>query len=487
MTSSSSVSFRWGVIVIGAIVAFALVRLAGMFGDLWLDEIWSVRMVEQIKSPWEILTVLRHDNNHPLNSLWLYLLGPGAADWSYRLLSWLAGSASVGLAGAIAWRQTLNLSPGETATAKLTAALAMVLTGGSYLLIHYSSEARGYAPMLACALFAVWALQHADEEKWGRWAVGYAVAATLGLLAHVAMAEVLLAGMVWSAGGVIRSGADWKRPTIRSIIWHAVLGAMAAVYYFGFVAKLEIGGGPQNPLFKTLGETAAYTLGLPVSAGTFAFVLFVLLCAMGIFALWRGRDWRTAVFYGVVLFAAPALAMAASKFTLLFPRYFLLNAALALPLIAHGLAWIWRCGRGGRMIVLIALAGFLAGNALPVSRLARDGRGQYSAALREIASHAQAREISLSSDHDFRNHLLIDYYRAAAGEGHEFVYYSVEQAPPWGVQWVLFHRFAGDEPPPAVIADARGNQYVREYHYSHTALSGWDWYVYRNESLILER
>lgn len=262
---------------------------------------------------------------------------------------------------------------------------------------------------------------------------------------------------------------------------------MAAMYYFGFVRKLEIGGGPNNPLFKTLAETAAYTLGLPVSAGALAFALSGVLCVLGLFALWRRGGWRVAVFYVLIIGVTPGLGMLASKFTLLFPRYFLLNAALALPLIAHGLAWVWQTGRGGRMIVTVALAGFLLGNAFPVARLAQDGRGQYSAALREIASHAQAREISLSSDHDFRNHLLIDYYRAAAGEGHEFVYYSVEQAPPWGVQWVLFHRFEGDEPPPAVIADARGNQYVREYHYPHAALSGWDWYVYRNESLILGR
>lgn len=486
MSSSSSDSSRWFALPIGLIGGFALVRLAGMFGDLWLDEIWSVRMVEQIKSPWEILTVLRHDNNHPLNSLWLYLLGPGAAGWSYRLLSWLAGSVSVGLAGAIAWRQALNLSSGETAAAKLTATLAMVLTGGAYLLIHYSSEARGYAPMLAGALFAVWALQHADDAKWGRWAIGYAAAAALGLLAHVAMAEVLLAGMVWSACGLVRRTDGWNRRLVRAIGWHIVPAALAAAYYFGFVRKLEIGGGPENPLLRTLGETAAYMLGLPAASGLLALGVFLSLCGLGLVALARGGGWRVAVFYVLIIGVVPALAMTASKFTLLFPRYFLLNAAMALPLIAHGLAWVWRCGLAGRGAVLVALAGFLAGNAFPVARLAQEGRGQYSAALREIASHAQVREISLSSDHDFRNHLLIDYYRAAAGEGHEFVYYSVEQAPPWGVQWVLFHRFAGEDPPPAVIADARGNQYVREYHYPHAALSGWDWYVYRNESLILD-
>lgn len=487
MSASPFASTKWLIFALSLIGVFAVVRLAGMSGDLWLDEIWSVRMVEQLKSPWEILSVLRHDNNHPLNSLWIYVIGSDAASWSYRLLSWLAGSVSVALAGAIAWRQTLNTSPGKTHIAKLTAALAMTLTGGSYLLIHYASEARGYAPMLACALLAVWALQHAGDAKWGRWAVLYAVAAGFGLLAHVAMAQVLLAGAVWSACSVIRSGADWKRSALRAVIWHVVPAMFAAVYYWGFVRKLEIGGGPENPLFKTLAETAAYTLGFPMAGGVIAFVMFVVLCGLGTCALWRQGDWCAGIFYVLVISVTAAVGMLASKFTLLFPRYFLLNAALALPLIAHGLAWIWRAGFSGRVLVCVALAGFLMGNALPVARLARDGRGQYSAALRTIASHAQAKEITLSSDHDFRNRLMIDYYHVAAGEGYEFVYYSVDQVPPWGVQWVLFHRFKEEEPPPAMIADARGNRYVREYHYPYAALSGWDWYVYRNSSLIIGR
>lgn len=485
--SSSLNPHRWRWLAITLVAGCALVRLAGMFGDLWLDEIWSLRMVEQIKSPWEILTTLHHDNNHPLNSLWLYWLGADAAGWAYRLLSWGAGGASVGLAGALAWSQTLKLKAGEPAWARATAVIAMLLTGGSYLLIHYASEARGYTPMLALALLAAWALQHADEAKWFRWAVVYALAAGLGLLAHATMAEVLFAGVLWSAYGLLRGGADWSRRLWRVVSWHAVPLALAAGYYFGFIRKLEIGGGPENPLFKTLGETAAYTLGWPTAGGVFALGLLGLLCGLGLFALGRGGQARAAIFYVAVVFVAPALALRASGFTLLFPRYFLLNAALALLLSAHGLAWLWRAGRGGRAMVVTVLVLFLIGNAFPIIRLARAGRGHYSAALRAIASHAQTREISISSDHDFRNRMLIDYYGASAGGGHPFVYYPVEQAPPWGVQWVLFHRLDGEEPPPSMIADARGNRYVREYHYSHAALSGWDWYVYRNEALILGR
>src|SRR5438128_1765967 len=83
-------------VMLGAIlVAAAAVRFACLFGDLWLDEIWSLRLLETVRSPVEILTRLLHDNNHPLNSLFLYLLMPAKAEWTYRLFSWATGSAAV--------------------------------------------------------------------------------------------------------------------------------------------------------------------------------------------------------------------------------------------------------------------------------------------------------------------------------------------------------------------------------------------------------
>src|SRR5690606_39631314 len=100
-------------LLLAALVAFfAAVRLLGMGGDLWLDEIWSLYLVSALQSPVEIATRLLHDNNHPLNSLWLYGLGPDAPEWSHRGLAWLAGSVAVALAAAIRRRRLRLLPPG---------------------------------------------------------------------------------------------------------------------------------------------------------------------------------------------------------------------------------------------------------------------------------------------------------------------------------------------------------------------------------------
>lgn len=479
--SPKSRSLFWP-LLLALVSVFAVVRLAGLFGDLWLDEIWSLRMVQQIKSPAEILTVLKHDNNHPLNSLWLYATQPASADWVYRLLSWVTGSVAVLLAALIARRQFAASTAGDQHAADTAAVMAAVLMGGSYLLIHYSSEARGYAPMVMFGLLAIYALQHLNDRRWGWWALVYAVAALFGLLSHLAMVQVLLAGLVFSLIEIWRQHETWPRQTLRVLIWHAVPWAGAAAYYWFFVRKLEIGGGPDNVLWPVLGETSECLLGVPLGLGSLAVGLALGLTALGLIAMVRRGDWRLAAFFSLLIFVTPAVGMIFGRFTLVFPRYFLLSAAGALLVIGYGLTSLWLRRGPWREVVAGVLLLFVVGNAMQVARLARDGRGQYQAALRYIAERSQAADISLSSDHDFRNYALVDYYRAAGG-GHTFNYYPSDQTPPWGVQWVLLHRLDGEAPPPEQIADLKGNRYVLERRYSHAVLSGWDWFVYRNVQL----
>ena len=58
---------------IGAFVLLGLaLRLLLGRGELWLDEIWSADFARGLDGPLAAFT-LRHDNNHPLNTLMLRL------------------------------------------------------------------------------------------------------------------------------------------------------------------------------------------------------------------------------------------------------------------------------------------------------------------------------------------------------------------------------------------------------------------------------
>lgn len=464
------------------VLAFAGVRLAGLTGDLWLDEIWSLRMVEQIKSPVEIFTRLQHDNNHPLNSLYLYAVQPAAAGWIYRLFAWVTGSLAVGLAALIAHR--LALRTGAGASAPVAAVMTALLTGGSYLLVHYASEARGYAPVVFFALLGFYALLRAEAAPRMRWVAVYVAACVGGLLSHLAMLQVMLGGLAWSLVALWPRRKEWRQAWAVPAWLHAPVWMFALVYYFGFVRHMEIGGGPEHRLIPVLGETAAHLLGLPVAVGGPLALPLLFACVVVTLGLMACRDARLAVFLALVIMVTPAVGLLGSDFTLLFPRYFILSAAFALLPLGWGLARLWLRGGPVRWGVALLLAAFLTGNGFSVWRLADVGRGQYREAIRWLAQASPQADIAVSSDHDFRNHAVIDFYQPAVGPGRRLFYVPADRVPRQGVHWLLLHRLDGEAPPASdVVADVHGNRYVRMQRFRHAALSGWDWHVYRHERL----
>src|SRR5262245_23602353 len=83
----------WIALAILAVAAVGL-RLAAMRGDLMLDEIWTLLILAVLESGWEIFS-FNHDNNHILNSLAMYCLGPAMPPIVYRLPATVAGCAAL--------------------------------------------------------------------------------------------------------------------------------------------------------------------------------------------------------------------------------------------------------------------------------------------------------------------------------------------------------------------------------------------------------
>ena len=86
----------------------------------------------------------RTDNNHLLNTLWIYAVGDRPTWFAYRLFSILTGSAAIAATG-LALRRV----------GRVESLVAAVLVAASYPMIVYSSEARGYAPAVFFAATAI--------------------------------------------------------------------------------------------------------------------------------------------------------------------------------------------------------------------------------------------------------------------------------------------------------------------------------------------
>src|SRR5262245_29653707 len=174
--------------VVIAIVLGAVLRWWASFDAFWLDEIWSWIKVAQLSSPSEIVTRVHEDNNHHLNSLIIYLFGRNAPLHVYRLPAVLAGIGTIVLCGLVARRWN-----------RPAAVAATIIPAFSFLLVEYSSEARGYAYLMffTAASFAV--LQASFDRPRALWDVLFACCAILGFLSHLTYLFAYAAFVAWLA------------------------------------------------------------------------------------------------------------------------------------------------------------------------------------------------------------------------------------------------------------------------------------------------
>ena len=131
----------WLVFLVGAA---SVLRLTCARGNLWLDEIWSIFLAREVQGLADILFHQKIDNNHPLNTWILSFMPMDAPGWLIRTPACIAGGLTAGAAFFLGrrWHESLGLTWG-------------LLFAFSYLMVHYSSEARGYAFLILFCLFAL--------------------------------------------------------------------------------------------------------------------------------------------------------------------------------------------------------------------------------------------------------------------------------------------------------------------------------------------
>ena len=356
-------SFFEGTVAAVVLVLAAVLRLAAARNDLWLDEIWSLDLAARVHRPIEVFTGLHHDNNHYLNTLWLWAVGPDRDALVYRLVALITGTATVAMAGRIGARRG--------AAAALS---AMLLFAVSYVMVVYSSEVRGYAAAGFFALVGFDSLERFFARR--RWtaAAAFSASAVLGLLSQPIFISFLAAALVgsiaWLAARWLGCGGDLQiAPTgvdagqqpsdaapsapipLRSVLLlavsHAVPWLAFALLYFVDIGQVVIGGGTasQSLMFSYASALAwtfgAQFVGVPPMVGI---VLTIVLCGA---ALWcQGRESPAgAVFFACAVIVFPLGLAIVRGSNVVYPRYFFLSIEFLLLLLSF---WLVRCGRAAR-------------------------------------------------------------------------------------------------------------------------------------------
>ena len=410
------VAWRW-ILAFFVIAAAGVLRLIGARGDLWLDEIWTLRLIAPVGSVGEILLDIGHDNNHHLNSIYLYLIGPEASSLAQRGLAVVLGTATVAVAG-------LAAAPrGQAAVI-----FAMLLFGFAYPMVHYGSEARGYAGLVLFLLLAVVFLERAlDRSDWRlRHSLGAAIG--LGLLCHLTMvagAAILAAWTIWvlwRRNGSLGQAAVATLAIFRpALAWAFAVGGCVAVA--GLRHSFTLGGvTPFTPadFIDGYGGLIGLLLGVPdlVADAIPAWVWLVAAAAIMLAAhAWHDRHSHVSL-YVIAVIGWPAVMVLAATPNVQFGRYFLASGTFFLLLLADALGDAWSRGGLPRIGAGAALGAMLIGHAVALASFFHDQRGHYNDAIGYMARDGR---FSYASDHEFRTRTVVDFFAGKRGITADYV------------------------------------------------------------------
>ncbi|MEX2114704.1 MAG: hypothetical protein WD845_16045 [Pirellulales bacterium] len=493
------------------LIAAGGLRIAAAHNDLWLDEIWSLDLAGKVHAPIEVFTSLHHDNNHYLNTLWLWVVGPEGNWFSYRLVSLLAGMGTVVLAGMIGARRDAA-----------TGWIAMLVFGVSYVMVLYSSEARGYGMVCFFALWGFHSLERFFAKRSWTAAAIYVVSVVMGLLSQPVfvsfLAAAILASLVWLMRPLFSNFAGMVRPNVGSIgpassarpasasaaergtaplkptIWSAL--AVIAIQLVPLLAllllylvdlrQLTIGGGTSSEsLLHSYASALAWTLGTPLTGVPLAFgcLVAIALCGAGLQLVWRESPDQAVFFLGVIVVFPLGLAIVRAS-SVLYPRYFILSMEFLLLLMSFWLGSLWTGqSRWHRTAAVAIVLAFCVANGVHLASLLRHGRGDTSGALRFMAERTPGPVISLSADNGFRIAYPAVYIARTAVPDKTIRVSRMGPALADGPEWFICHKESFEPPVPysAELFGRTAHPYRLEATFPAAPLSGLHWFVYRRQ------
>ena len=455
------------------LAAGTIARIWVAAGELWLDEIWSLSFAREMTAPWQVLTAIHHDNNHPLNTLSLWaavkIAGAHAAPLVFRLLPLATGLGTIVL---------LFLTERRSVDREAPAApwLAAIVAATSYLGVVYSTEARGYAP---AAFFAVAAFAYVRQRRMDspRERFVFAALCVLGILSHLTFLFVYAGLAAWT---LVRRVDGWHWRTW--ITLHQLPATAIAGVYLIDARKLVYGGGPPFSVPEVIGRGLSLLAGGPASGPWLiaAAVAMIAVAAYGLVVVARRRR-DEAVFFAAALVLAPAAVLSVYHARYLDVRYFFVLFPFVWLLGARGLARLAAAGRIGQLAAAALLAVSFAGNVSNTIPLLRDGRGHYMEIVSTMARLTPGETITVGSDHDFRNSLVLEYYAEKLPADRRVIYVPSASWTPASPEWIVTHDFGAPRSARAATSDlpSQSARYQPVQCVPYGGISGWNWCLHR--------
>lgn len=369
-----------------ASLAVAL-RIAAARGELWVDELWSWELARELESPLEIFT-LQHDNNHPLNTLWIWLLGPWCSQLAYRGLSIVSSLGTIPIVASLSGRR--GSVPRWAGASFASAAFWLVLLG---------TEARGYAPAIFffSAAVAFWARASARPVSLS--GAAFILSVVLGATSHLTVAFACV-GFAWDAA---RRASEGDRRPFALVTLPACLCGLLILRSL----HMQIGGARPESVAGELASFLTHLFAPPGLSGLASGGVAFVGLALAIVGATRSTPDRIIWFGSIVgpltvMLAAPLV----SARSLFLARYLAITIPALTVFLARGVEALWNRSTITSVAVGAAL---LFANLERDVELGRLGRGHKREALERILSSTQG-AVRASSDFPMRVELAMAFY-----------------------------------------------------------------------------
>ncbi|HSQ78588.1 MAG TPA: glycosyltransferase family 39 protein [Nitrospirota bacterium] len=378
-----SLVHRWTILAI-FLLAFVFRLVPAVDTDFQIDEIFTLAQLRTCSSPVDVFRYsMNNDNNHLLNSLYCYFIGTNEA-WVYRILSVLAGTATVVLIYLIGRR---HYGP-------ISAWISALMTSLSYPMIYYSAEARGYA---VAAFFSLLSfhffleLQDGDARV-SRYAAFWS-SCVLGVLSHYGFILVLAGYGIGECVVCLRSRFPRFRETlIRLMKMYLPVVIFLAIMYFFRIRSLEMFGGPVYDKLTVVGWFLSEVMNLPLRSSSWVMVTGALctlaLITRGLWSMYRDKGSTIVTWFIALLFGAP-LFFIATRPPVIYTRFFFMLLPFVFLAIGHAVADIFKERSSLLRPLLISVAIlFLVMSIQRFSGLAARGKTNYADVIRFILQDA---------------------------------------------------------------------------------------------------
>ena len=318
------------------IAVAAIVRVIGLDGGLWVDEVYS--LVRSFREPiGTILTEYWGDNHHPLYAVLAHTSRAvfGESPWSVRLPAMLFGVAAVPM---LLWL-------GEQVASRREAIMAALLLAVSYHHVWFSQNARGYSAIAFFAIATLWALLRGVESGARRYFLIYAVLAALGAYTHLTMIFVVVGHAAALGLWLLTTPLPDRGRVVRLGVLAFGLSAMGTVLLYAPMLRAVIAfftqqksglAGVSTPSWAAVELVRGLLLGLGaggVAVAVVALSVGAFVAVQGVRSLWRTQ--RLFLFAMVAPIGVTILGAAATRGTM-YPRFFFFAIGPAILIAVHG-------------------------------------------------------------------------------------------------------------------------------------------------------